>query len=51
MFIQNLPEKIKRYIVYRVADGQAWYFGTWDDEIQAQNIAELVGGAVYDTEG
>lgn len=51
MFIKNLPEKIKRYVVYRVADGQAWYYGTWDDEIQAQNIAELVGGAVYDTEG
>lgn len=44
MFIKNLPEKVKRYIVYRVADGQAWYYGTWD-------IAELVGGAVYDTEG
>jgi hypothetical protein len=51
MFIKNLPKKVKRYIVYRVADGAAWYYGTWDDEIQAQNIAELVGGAVYDTEG
>lgn len=51
MWIQNVPNDTERYIVFRVSQGKAWYYGSWDNEVQAQNVAELVDGAVYDTEG
>lgn len=44
MKVNNLPKKLKKYVVARGYQGQFWFWGTWDDEIDAYNVSEEVKG-------
>ena len=47
MKINNLPSKLKKYVVARGYKGEYWFWGTWDDEWEAYNVAEDVNGQVF----
>ena len=48
--VNNLPkpELIKKYVVARWADGELWFWGTWDDNKRANEVAEEIGGIVVE---
>lgn len=53
MKINNVPAyaRDKAYIVYREVDGEAWYWGAWDDPMKAAiQAAEVHGGSVEASE-
>lgn len=38
--VMNTTEKISRYVVCRLLDGQLWFYTSWDTRKQAANAAE-----------
>lgn len=38
--VMNTNEKISRYVVCRLLDGQLWFYTSWDTRQQADNAAE-----------
>ena len=48
--IENLPEYAYqyRYIVYRDADGQHWFWGAYSDAGEACEVAKAIDGYVLD---
>lgn len=38
--VMNTNEKISRYVVCRLLDGQLWFYTSWDTRQQAVNAAE-----------
>ena len=48
--IENLPEYAYQYrfIVYRDADGQHWFWGAYSDAGKACEVAKTVDGYVFD---
>lgn len=48
--INGVPEYVLHdnyYIVYRIHDGEKWFFGAYDNQIKACDVAYNVGGKVY----
>lgn len=52
MEIKNTPPYAAsyRFIVYRICDGERWFWGAWNDGGKAAQAAAEVGGLVYDKE-
>lgn len=48
MVVQNVPEYAwgRAWWVARVVDGQAWFWGAYDDEHRAWEVAIAEGGQV-----
>ena len=48
--IKNLPEYAiyHNYIVTSVCDSNLWFYGAWDDEDKAYEVAEVIGGVVIE---
>ena len=48
VMVNNVSENAKRYIVARWSKDTSslWYYGSWDNEAQANEIAKLVDGVV-----
>ena len=48
--INNLPEYAiyYNYIVASVCDSNLWFYGAWDDEDKAYEVAEVIGGVVIE---
>lgn len=46
MKIYNMPEQARRYVVFRLVDGDAWFYGSWDDYPKALAAAVTCGGQV-----
>ena len=48
--INNLPEYAyqHRFIVYRTADGQKWFWGAYDDAGKALEAAVDIDGYIHD---
>ena len=46
MKINNMDKdaKKKKYIVFRMVDGEAWYYDSWDDHLKALEQAVEIGG-------
>lgn len=46
--INNLPGYAihHNYIVTSVCDNSLWFYGAWDDEDKAYEVAEMIGGVV-----
>lgn len=53
MKIENTPPYAiyYRFIVYRMVDDVAWFWGAWNDAGEAAKAAQEIGGFVYDKEG
>lgn len=50
--INNLPEKHKRYVVARLVQNELWYWGSWNDRRDADDVAlTFDNGIVVDMEG
>lgn len=47
MKINNLPNKLSKYVVARNVDGEYWFWGTWQDEATAYRVAEEEDGQVF----
>lgn len=50
LIIKNLPEYAiyHTYIVASVCDSNLWFYGAWDDENKAYEVAEVIGGVVIE---
>lgn len=48
--INNLPEyaKYMSYIVAREVDGEYWFWGAYDNEHMAEQVAYEIDGQVFD---
>lgn len=46
--VKNTPAYAKdyKYIVARLVGGELWFYGAWDNEAKAQEIANQVDGLV-----
>ena len=52
MKICNLPKgPIKRYVVFRLVNGEAWYYGDWDDYGKAEAAAMEIRGLLIPADG
>lgn len=50
--VNNLPPEHERYIVARLNDGELWFYGSWDNEAQAEKAAkEFENGLVVEISG
>ena len=52
MFINNLSDyaKARKYILYTLVDGQAWFFSAWDDLKSASRQALECGCEIIESE-
>ena len=48
MKINNLPNTLKEYIVFRIVDGESWFWGTWDEYEKALEASREIEGFVID---
>ena len=50
LIIKNLSEYSihHTYIVASVCDSNLWFYGAWDDEDKAYEVAEVIGGVVIE---
>lgn len=48
--INNLPDYAihHNYIVTSICDSNLWFYGAWDDEDKAYEVAEMIGGVVIE---
>ena len=48
LIIKNLPAYAiyHNYIVTSVCNSNLWFYGAWDDEDKAYEVAEMIGGVV-----
>lgn len=46
VIVHNVPEHAEGYIVARVSNGSLWYWGSWDNEDDAEEFARNVDGVV-----
>ena len=46
--VQNVPHDMETYVVARYVDGEYWYYGSWDDEDRASEVAAEIGGVVLE---
>lgn len=48
LIINNLPDYATNYnyIVASVLDGDLWFYGAWDNEDKAYDVARVINGAV-----
>ena len=48
--IKNLPDYAihHSYIVASVSSENLWFYGAWDDEDKAYEVAEMIGGVVIE---
>ena len=46
--VNNVPDDAEPYIIARFNDGKLWYWGSWDKEDVAIDIAEQVNGLVVE---
>lgn len=46
--INNLPEEVEDWVVARYSSQtrDLWYWGSWDNEAQAKEVAKLIDGLV-----
>ncbi len=46
--INNLPEEVEDWVVARYSPQarDLWYWGSWDNEEQAKEVAKLIDGLV-----
>lgn len=44
--VSNMPRKTEKFVVARVVDTRLWYWGSWDNEPQAREIAKIIDGVV-----
>lgn len=46
--VNNLPEEVHEWVVARFnpTTRDLWYWGSWDNESQAKEIAKLIDGVV-----
>lgn len=46
--INNLPEEVEDWVVARYSSQtrDLWYWGSWDNEPQAKEVAKLIDGLV-----
>ena len=44
--VNNLPKSPKEYIVVRYVENDFWYWGSWDDESKAKEVAQEISGIV-----
>ena len=46
--INNLPEEVEDWVVARYSPQtrDLWYWGSWDNEVQAKEVAKLIDGLV-----
>jgi len=44
--INNMSESARKYkyIVFRMVDGEFWYYGAWNDHLKALHQALEIGG-------
>ena len=47
MKINNLPDKLSKYVVARRVQNEYWFWGTWRDEATAYRVAEEEDGQVF----
>jgi hypothetical protein len=48
--VKNVPMDVKRFVVARIVGREAWFWGSWDDENKAREVASEIGGVVVDAE-
>ena len=48
--VNNVSEygKTCKYLVCRVVDGQAWFYGAWNDYDKALEVAQEIDGVVVE---
>lgn len=46
--IENIDKNCRKYVVARESDGILWYWGSWDDEEEAERAAKNVKGVVVE---
>lgn len=44
----NVPKDHDKYIVARLNQGKLWYWGSWDDEMEAKRTALWINGIVVE---
>lgn len=46
--VNNIPEKVNEWVVARFSphSRDLWYWGSWDNEPQAKEVAKLIDGLV-----
>lgn len=47
MKINNLPDRLSKYVVARHFQDEYWFWGTWQDEATAYRVAEENGMQVF----
>lgn len=51
MKINNMPEKpMGRFVVFRLVDGEAWYYGDFYNYDKALEVAVKIDGQIIPTE-
>lgn len=46
--VNNMPELVSKNIVARVDRGELYFYGSWDDVLMAQDVAEMLGGVLLE---
>ena len=48
--VNNVPNDCERFAVARLSEGELWYWGSWENNEEADNVAKSICGIVVDME-
>lgn len=43
VIIHNMPEKHERFVVARLCDNELWFYGSWKNDVAANNASKEIG--------
>ena len=46
--VNNTPESTEKYVLARCVSNELWYYGSWESEAQAREIAKMIDGVVVE---
>ncbi len=49
--INNAPNKLNRFVVARVVDGELWFYGSFDIADRAEEARNEIDGLILETSG
>ena len=48
VIVNNIDAKPEKFMVCRIFQNKLWYYGSWDNEDQANEIAKMLDGIVVE---
>lgn len=48
--VKNVPAIVRNFVIAKLSDGELWYWGSWNNEEIATQVAKEIGGLIVNND-